>query len=374
MPGDGHVNPTIAIAEELVRRGHQVVYYLPERFWPRLRGTGAELRGYDSTYGDVPGCPFQVGAESRHVLPQVLDRIRAEGADCVLYDGLCFWARIVAARLGLPAVRLCASFVMSPDSGMFAQSGSAGSPWLTALAKARTDLRDLAVEYDVPVMDPTDLYLHAEPLNIVFSTRPFHPDPETFDDRFVFVGPSLASRPPVGELPFAGLDAGRLLYVAFGTVFTDRAGVFRTCFDALAGTDWQVIVSKGRTLDDTALGPVPSNFVVAPSVPQLEVLARATAFVTHGGMNSVMESLYHGVPMLVIPQMFEQTLVATKVEELGLGLTLMQPEVDVPALRDAVERLAADAAIRGRARVAREEVRQAGGAARPADAIAAFRP
>jgi MGT family glycosyltransferase len=61
-----------------------------------------------------------------------------------------------------------------------------------------------------------------------------------------------------------------------------------------------------------------------PFVPQLEMLQRASMFVTHGGMNSTMEALYYGVPMVVLSQMMEQEMTARRIEELGLGVALDQ--------------------------------------------------
>ncbi|WP_307102242.1 nucleotide disphospho-sugar-binding domain-containing protein [Arthrobacter globiformis] len=82
-----------------------------------------------------------------------------------------------------------------------------------------------------------------------------------------------------------------------------------------------MVVSTGQT-DPALLGPLPANVLASRFVPQLEVLARAALFVTHGGMNSVNEAMYAGVPMLVIPQGAEQPLVAGRVAESGAGLSI----------------------------------------------------
>ena len=116
----------------------------------------------------------------------------------------------------------------------------------------------------------------------------------------------------------------------------------------------------------------PPNFIVASHVPQLAVLQRVKAFVTHGGMNSVSESLYYGVPVVVIPQMSEQEIVGRRVEELGAGICLTNAEATAGKLRESVQRLLADEGFRRQVAPVRESFQTAGGVARAADAIRAF--
>ncbi len=132
------------------------------------------------------------------------------------------------------------------------------------------------------------------------------------------------------------------------------------------------MLSRGRQIDPAALGPVPENFLVWAYVPQLDILSRARVFVTHGGMNSAMESLYYGVPMVVIPQQGEQALTARRIAEMGLGIALEKEAVDVTTLREAVERVANEAAFRQRVQHMQQFTREAGGYQRAVDAIMQF--
>ena len=133
-----------------------------------------------------------------------------------------------------------------------------------------------------------------------------------------------------------------------------------------------MILSIGTKVSRESLGVVPINFVVAAQVPQLTVLQRAKAFVTHGGMNSTSESLLNGVPMVVVPQMGEQAIVGLQVEQLGAGLCLTKAEATAGRLRESVQRLLADDRFRQQADVVRRSFLDAGGAVRAADAILAF--
>ena len=121
-----------------------------------------------------------------------------------------------------------------------------------------------------------------------------------------------------------------------------------------------------------SLGPPPENFIVRPYVPQLEVLARASAFVSHGGMNSVNESLMHGVPLLVIPQMGEQHINGKRVEELKAGLLVSNAEAGAVRLRHSVRRLLDEPQFREGAAAVRQSYADAGGVARAAQLIRDF--
>ena len=71
------------------------------------------------------------------------------------------------------------------------------------------------------------------------------------------------------------------------------------CIKAFGNKELSVILNTGRGTGDT--GNIPSNIWTYSYVPQLEVLQHTDLFITHGGMNSVNEAMYYGVPMLVMP-------------------------------------------------------------------------
>src|SRR5581483_8771844 len=125
----------------------------------------------------------------------------------------------------------------------------------------------------------------------------------------------------------------KLLYISLGSVAIPQPAFFKVCFEAFAEQPWQVVLSVGSFIDLTKLGPVPDNFLLAPYVPQLDILPRTHIFVTHGGMNSVLESMYYGVPMVLIPQQPEQRLHAQRVVDMGLGVMLEKGAVSALTLR-----------------------------------------
>jgi MGT family glycosyltransferase len=163
-----------------------------------------------------------------------------------------------------------------------------------------------------------------------------------------------------------------VFYISLGTVFNNRPDFFQLCFQTFGEQPWQVVLSHGKQIDTADLGLVPANFLLSPYVPQLEMLERASLFVTHGGMNSTMESLYYGVPMIVLPQMMEQEMTARRIEELGLGVVLNQENLTAEQLREAIASIQHNPTITQRVQDMQQTVRAAGGYQRAADAILDF--
>jgi MGT family glycosyltransferase len=209
-------------------------------------------------------------------------------------------------------------------------------------------------------------------LNIVYTSRHFQPCADTFDDRFQFVGPLIGPRTESNRLPWDETSGAPVIYVSLGTLFNADPTFYLSCFEAFRGQDLHVVMSIGTTVTEASLGAPPPNVVMRPYVPQLDVLRRASAFVSHGGMNSVSESLLHGVPLVCVPQMGEQEVVARQVEALGAGLYLAKGEVTAHRLRESVRRVLDDERFRRQAAVVRQSFEVAGGPPCGADAILAF--
>jgi MGT family glycosyltransferase len=390
IPGQGHVNPTLAVAQELVRRGERVIYYLTEEYRAAIESTGAIFRGYESHMGhlqqtakstpdSVPAnpLPFMMVDESAYVLPQVFERIRADRPDCILYDTMCLWAKIAARSLHVPAVMFRPSYAsngqLNPGRTMGDSPAMNVGNFFAAFAQVDGRLAELCQVYGVEPFRAQEMLLGSEALNIVFIPKEFQPGGETFDEqRFVFVGPSIQPRPDTSDFPFELLVERTTLYISLGTVFNNQAAFYNMCFAAFKDEPWQVVLSTGRQVDPTTLDPIPANFLVRPHVPQLEVLQHSSLFVTHCGMNSTMESLYYGVPMVGIPQMPEQMMTAQRIQELGLGTVLDEKTLTVEKLHATIKAAISNADYRTNAQVMQQHVRNAGGYKRAADAILNF--
>ncbi|MGL5173226.1 MAG: nucleotide disphospho-sugar-binding domain-containing protein, partial [Olsenella sp.] len=155
-----------------------------------------------------------------------------------------------------------------------------------------------------------------------------------------FVGPSLFPSSQAHQEKTRAEKERPLVYISLGTVINDRPDFYEHCIEALKDTGADVIISCGKYLDADKLGDLPDTIRVAPSVNQLEVLSQADVFITHCGMNSVSESLFSAVPMVLYPQTNEQHAVARRTVEVGAGLLLKEDSVE--GIRRAVQSVLKD--------------------------------
>ena len=384
IPMHGHASPMLAVVRELVARGESVHYWLTPAFQSAVESTGATFHSYETifnsaalsstdTSANFSAMPALVAEECLRVLPQVLEAVRAIRPDYLITDLFSLWGRIVAQLCKLPIISVRATYASNAHVGMFARSFQSMRPDPAVMSRFMIAMAKLSATYRVPAFDLWSVFQHTEPLNIVCLPRAFQPAGDTFDKRFVFVGPCLWAQSGDPDFPSDRLGQRPMLYISLGTLFNNWPAFFEMCKQAFGGTEWQVVLALGSRTDRATLDSFPANFVVASYVPQLNVLPHADVFVSHSGMTSTMDALYYGVPMVAIPQMPEQAMTAARIAELELGIVLEKDMVTVQTLQAAVMRASVDLSIRSHVKQMQQLVWEAGGTARAADAILEFR-
>ncbi len=169
------------------------------------------------------------------------------------------------------------------------------------------------------------------------------------------------------ELPIGFADGRRpILYFSLGSLGSADVALMRRVIDALAGEPYDVIVSKGPRASEIELA---DNMWGAEFLPQTRLLPLADAVITHGGNNTVTESMHFGKPMLVMPLFWDQYDNAQRVHERGYGTRVATYEVSADDLRREVARLLGDDALRARCRAASVRIRAADGLGRAADLL-----
>lgn len=361
IPAHGHTNPTLPVAEGLVAAGHRVRYYSYPEFRERIRDTGAE---YISCEEYLPPAPKdldkKVGRDFSSLVEMIADvtvrmedRVREDieafRPDCIVSDSVCFQGKLFAGKYRIPLVCSTTTMAFNRYSARLMKKGPAELLCsLAGLPRIRSSIRLLQQHgYDIASLLSV-LANNNDTDTIVYTSRTFQPMAETFSDRYAFVGPMLPAQAPPGisshERESVRPGGRPLIYVSMGTVLNRNIRFYRECIRGLADPDWQVIMSVGPGTDLAALGEIPPSFSVRPYVDQPEVLSRADMFLTHCGMNSVSESLYYGVPMVLFPQHSEENAVALRTEQLGAGIRLKKARAG--SIRQAVLTLLSDPSCR----------------------------
>ena len=315
--------------------------------------------------------PLRMIMHSRAVVGPLLATVRAEQPDVLVYSSLFLWARVVAHALDIPGVALWPTY--APNQQFAAQVRRAVAQGLTAADREAIgeQFRWLRSTFQLPFDHPWALIRGQERLALVFLVPQFQPDLDALDDRYLFVGPcfrmdrddTLPWTPPAttpSEHPH--------VYISLGTLHTDDPKFFDACLEAVAEQPWDVSMALGDRVAPARLRPAPANVTVARRLPQLRVLSTADAFVGHGGMNSTMEALAIGVPLVVRPSTAEQEMTGRRVRDLGLGV-LLEREPGAPQVRAAISEVLTDSALRSRVAGLQRSLRDAGGSVAAADAL-----
>jgi UDP:flavonoid glycosyltransferase YjiC (YdhE family) len=298
------------------------------------------------------------------LLASVRASIRRYRPDAVVVDS-CTWLGVIAAELErVPWIGMCMGLKLL-DPGTLDYN-------YARLVKRLDPVRDglfgsFGIRRAFRLMECV-----SPSANIVFATRALVGD-AALPPKTHLVGPSIP-RGRRGDEPSTfdhrRLTSGRrLVYVALGSALWRVHGPLMARVAGIAGAfDADVVVSVGDGAQ--AAGPWPANVIATPYAPQLELLARADVFVTHGGANSVMEAMNFGVPLLVMPIWADQPLQAHFVERAGAGLSLDPANFSDESCRDALVRLLArDGRERAAARRVRDDYARCDGGRSAAERI-----
>ncbi|MEZ4726486.1 MAG: hypothetical protein R3E79_05070 [Caldilineaceae bacterium] len=270
LPEAGHMNPSFPLIAEMVQRGERVICYGVKPFRHAIEQTGAEFRSYSHPRALIPpahaGGLFSVMAflasATEAILPSLLEELRAIAPDYLLLDSMALWGALAQQVLKIPAITISAVFVTYPQlpTEQMIRMNYQQAPkevllsGIDALHSYFEISQRLDQQYGTQSPNIVGAFGNAQPLNILFTAREFHPGGELFEEaRYKFVGPSVGMRAETIEFPFAQLNNAPLLYISLGTIFNERPEFYHACFTAFGNTPYQVVMAIGDKIDPSAL-------------------------------------------------------------------------------------------------------------------------
>ena len=370
FPGTGHINPMTALARALQQRGHEVVIFGIADCEARVRAAGVEfcrigeedyppgtLRRLDERLGELKGlATFRFTVErvkntARMILRDGPEAVRKSGVEALLVDEADLGGS-VAEHLGLPFVSIAMFPPLIQDDRIppFCFGWAAGQDRLSRLRNQfgfRLLSKVAAPVFNVvnkqrrawglpPLKRSTDALSSLAQIAQLPAALEF--DVPGKPAILHYTGPFVDARqrPPV-DFPWERLDGRPLIYASLGTLQNGSEAIFRTIAEGCAGLEAQLVISLGGGLEPSRLGALAGGPVVVRYAPQLEVVKRAAVVITHAGLNTVLESLAEGVPLVALPLGNDQPGVAARVAARGAGVVIPQKKLNARKLRAAVQ-------------------------------------
>ena len=377
IPAHGHTNPTLGVVRELVARGHKVWYYSYNIMREKIESAGAtfitcddynaeqKLSAKDSVrVGKDLAFSTKLLVDTTLALDDKVCREMAElKPDLIVADSMALWGKAIALKLGIPFVSSTTTFAFNQHSAKIMKQGFKDLfKMLFAIPKTSKQVKRLRKK-GYPINNILDIIASDENTHtIVYTSSLFQPCSETFSDKFAFVGPLI--RPSTEEIE---KNRDKLIYISMGTVNNNMMSFYKSCISALKDSEYQVIMSVGSLVSIKDFGKLPENISVYSYIDQIAVLKKADVFVSHCGMNSVSESLYFEVPLVMLPQTTEQKGVAKQVLRLGAGIK--PTKMDGVSVLNAINKILSDRTYKENTKKIAESFKASSGAKGAADKI-----
>ncbi|AKQ67979.1 Macrolide glycosyltransferase [Myxococcus hansupus] len=385
LPEYGGLNATFSLAGAMVRRGHRVRYFVPESFAEHVSRQGFEFSRYTQSLRVTASWATRVpGVRFLHLRARYHEHLAAafnawvdtDGIDGVLVDPVVWDIAAGAHERGLPYLSLNPTYA-APFSLDYPSVHSSAIPSSSGpLARAR-NLVTWSLHAKIPVR--RGLYDHGirwaghsafrsmrrAGRRVRWGDFGYRPDVEE-----LVIGPSALDFEPLRALPgrhylgtcveparddgafdWTGHDASKpLAYCSLGTFaefLPDSHRFYTAVIESFRRRQgWQLIVSCGPLAQQLRGEALPPTIRVEASVPQLEVLSRASLFLNHAGIGSVREALYFGVPLLLFPDESDQPGLTARLVHHKLGLRGDIRTKDARVITERVDALLGRADIR----------------------------
>lgn len=399
----GHLNTMLPLGRELQRRGHLVTLIGKLDAESKTIAAGLAFKAIgelEFPLGDTKDSLAQLGRLSdREALQYTVNLLKKSaeillrdtptvikeiGVEALLVDQVSSEGGTVAEYLDIPFVTICSAIALNREESVppyitnWRYSPGLWGRWRNRLGYkvlARVTKPITAVieayrqEWSLPVLaNPNARYSQLAQISQQLAELEF-PRKE-LPPCFHFTGPYHTSvGREVPDFPYEQLTEKPLIYASLGTIQNRLIGVFQQIAEACVGLDVQLVISLGGSAKPDALPTLAGSPLVVEYAPQLELLKRATLTITHGGMNTVLECLNNGVPMVVIPIANDQPGIASRVVWVGCGEAIPVKKVSVAKLRKAINQVLTEASYKENAVRLQASIHRAGGVVKAIDIV-----
>jgi zeaxanthin glucosyltransferase len=405
VPISSHVSALIGLAMRLRQRGHRITVFHIADIERMVCDAGLEFRQIGAT-GFPPGAMaardkkisgstglagFRLTIDyglrhSEMLLEEAPEAIRAAEIDMLLVDQAEPAGSTLAEGLGLPFVSIALALPLPESDDASVPPFFVGwryRPGLLGRLRNRAALR-LFMRSARPFFALLNPWRAASGLPPMPAYKPEFTRraliaqlPECMDfpqhrlrPDFHYAGPFSieTARPPI-DFPWDRIDGRPLVYAGFGNQPAQSKRKLQAIALAAAQLNMQMVISLGRFTSAEEIGQLPGDPIVVPVAPQLDLIRRAALVVIHGGLNTTLEALWFGVPMIVIPITNDQPGVAARIEWAGAGQVIAARGITGRRVRIAMQNILSRPQYRQAASRLSAQIRAAGGLNHAVDII-----
>jgi zeaxanthin glucosyltransferase len=406
LPVSGHLNPMTALARKLQSRGQDVVFISLADVAPFVEAAGLPFVACSEAAYPAGSASKLVrrlselsGEEALNFTANVMmkgytaslfeslpDTLAKAGVDGLVLDQYQPYVELIPMHLRMPFVHVSNAlhvdytgrtpicFVDWPfETGVGAlarnMEGVRRTRMLlepvTTSAQAYAKEVGLSVDWNNPHSTLSPLaWVTQCPREFDFGSAPDFP-------QFHYAGPFHDGRGRINfDFPWHRLTGKPIVYASMGTLQNGLIDIFRSIMRAAIGLkELQFVLAVGGQLDPKQLGYVPANVVVVSHAPQIEILRRSSLCITHAGLNTVLESLSSGVPMLALPITNDQPGVAARIANKNVGVVISPDQASPENFVAAIKRVLGDPMIRDNAHRVQKAIRSVDGLSIAADIL-----
>lgn len=396
----GHLNTMLPLGQEMQKRGHRVTFLgipdaepkvlvaglgfcaIGEKEFPR--GATAELFAQLSKLSGINALLYTMEwlkNTANVFLEYAPDILKQQGIEALLVDQMYPEGGTVADFIGIPFVTLCSALPLNQEANIppFFTNWVYNSSWRARLRNQVAyqvtnpfgqPIKNLRLKYRQKWQLPPESSSDSQLAILSHQPAEFEFPRENLPKHFYFTGPyhNETSRKPV-DFPWDKLTGQPIIYASMGTLQNGLTKVFQNIASACLGLDAQLVISLGGSATTESLPNLQGNPLIVYYAPQLELLKKASLFITHAGMNSTLESLTYGVPMVAIPVTNDQPGIAARIAWTGSGEVIPLGKLNANRLQKAVRKVFTEESYKKNALRLKEAIQKAGGVKRAADII-----
>ena len=342
----GHFTGSVEIVRELLSLGHNVTCYVLDEYEERMKDTGAKVIAYKVDRNEIKKLRppntlpiidnvFLFGRSLENII-SLLSKDETK-YDYYIFDSF-FEINEMNKILKLPLDK----FVLIYVSNIFTDEDM-----LDVTEFRKMGFKRLNEKYNLNFHDFVEVYYTPNKFKkLILTSKLFLYKSENCDNTCYFLGPNIEKRKFDKNFKFQKDKNKKLIYVSCGTIFNTDINFYKTCIETFKDSDeYQLIITVGQYIDiNKEFKDIPKNISIFNYVPQSQIFSDIDIFISHGGFNSIHETLLCGIPPIIIPQKYDQFDTARKIEQLEAGIFIdkKKTEINPNVLKDAVNNIVAN--------------------------------